>query len=169
MQVSKSLLIVCTMALCAGVISIRAQDTPAQAAARAALEQSMEEPAAAAPAAHATQPPAAPAAVAPAAASAPMAAQPMDNEAQAKAREALLQQMDQPAATDVAPAKKSGANTTGNGSGFAPIVAPPLPISAAKKQQLDALLVQYKADQISSEEYQKQRAAILAQPDATSH
>jgi hypothetical protein len=45
-----------------------------------------------------------------------------------------------------------------------PIEAPPLPISAAKKQQLDGLLMQYEADRISSAEYQTQRAAILAQP-----
>jgi hypothetical protein len=38
-----------------------------------------------------------------------------------------------------------------------------------KEQQLDALLAQYKADQISPGEYHKQRAAILAEPDATTH
>jgi hypothetical protein len=55
-------------------------------------------------------------------------------------------------------------NQFGNEPGFAPIVAPPLPISAAKQQQLAALLAQYEADQISPEEYHKQRAAILAGP-----
>jgi hypothetical protein len=44
------------------------------------------------------------------------------------------------------------------------MVAPALPISADKEQQLDTLLAQYKANLISPEEYQKQRAAILAAP-----
>ena len=39
-----------------------------------------------------------------------------------------------------------------------------LPISATKQEQLQALLVKYKADQITPDEYQTQRAAILAQP-----
>jgi hypothetical protein len=56
------------------------------------------------------------------------------------------------------------ATFAGNEPGFTPIVAPPLPISAAKQQQLAALLAQYEADQISPEEYHKQRAAILAGP-----
>jgi len=46
-----------------------------------------------------------------------------------------------------------------------PIVAPPLPISTSKESQLQALLEKYKADQITPAEYQKQRTAILAQPD----
>jgi hypothetical protein len=33
-----------------------------------------------------------------------------------------------------------------------------------KEQQLETLLAQYKADQISPEQYHKQRAAILAEP-----
>jgi hypothetical protein len=34
----------------------------------------------------------------------------------------------------------------------------------AKEQELQALLEKYKADQITPEEYHKQRAAILAEP-----
>ena len=37
MQVSKFLLNVCATAVCAGIVSVHAQDNPAQAAARAAL------------------------------------------------------------------------------------------------------------------------------------
>ncbi len=44
------------------------------------------------------------------------------------------------------------------------MTAPALPISASKEAQLQELTAKYKADQISPEEYQKQRAAILAQP-----
>ena len=56
------------------------------------------------------------------------------------------------------------ASSAGKEPGFTPIVAPPLPISAAKQQELDALLARYKADQITPDEYQKQRATILAEP-----
>jgi hypothetical protein len=45
-----------------------------------------------------------------------------------------------------------------------PINAPALPISTTKGQRLQALLALYKADQITPEQYQKQRAAILAGP-----
>jgi hypothetical protein len=44
------------------------------------------------------------------------------------------------------------------------MVAPPPPISAAKQQQLADLLVKYQTDQITPDEYQKQRADIMAQP-----
>ncbi len=47
-------------------------------------------------------------------------------------------------------------------SSFKPLEAPALPISAEKKAQLDDLLQRYKADLITPEEYQKQRAQILA-------
>jgi superfamily II DNA/RNA helicase len=52
----------------------------------------------------------------------------------------------------------------GKNLGLNPIVVPALPISAAKQEKLDALLVKYKADQITPEEYHTQRAAILAEP-----
>ena len=41
---------------------------------------------------------------------------------------------------------------------------PSLPISAEKEQRLQDLLVKYKADQITPEQYHTQRAAILAEP-----
>ena len=61
-------------------------------------------------------------------------------------------------------AQNKPAEYPGKEFGFKPIEPPPLPYSAAKQEQLDDLLTKYKADQISSEEYQKQRAAILAAP-----
>lgn len=42
------------------------------------------------------------------------------------------------------------------------MTAPPLPINAAQQQELDALLAQYRANQISPAQYQSQRAKILA-------
>lgn len=46
-------------------------------------------------------------------------------------------------------------------SEFAPISAPASPIGAGKQQKLLDLLTKYKADQISPEEYHRQRAAII--------
>ena len=48
--------------------------------------------------------------------------------------------------------------------GLKPVTAPALPIAADKASRLQALLTKYQADQISPEEYHKQRAAILAEP-----
>jgi hypothetical protein len=226
MQVSKFLLTVCTTAVCAGFISVHAQDNPAQAAARAALMNSMnsqststeqptnapilidssgvvpQKPSPPAPTTQIATPAPAPVAAAPVAAApvvqAPVAApQPLDAEAQARARAALLQTMglpptETPAATpaptatvmpapnavtptpatpmppEVKPVAAMPANASipqfANEPGYTPIVAPPLPISMTKEQQLETLLAQYKADQISPEQYHKQRAAILAEP-----
>lgn len=41
---------------------------------------------------------------------------------------------------------------------------PPSPLSASKQQQLEALLQQYKADQITPQQYHEQRAKILGEP-----
>jgi len=56
-----------------------------------------------------------------------------------------------------APAMKKGA-------AYQPIEAPPLPISADKEQRLQELLKKYRADQITPEQYQAERAKILAEP-----
>jgi hypothetical protein len=45
-----------------------------------------------------------------------------------------------------------------------PMSGPPSSLSAAKQQKLDALLQQYRADQISPEQYHEQRAKILSEP-----
>ena len=45
-----------------------------------------------------------------------------------------------------------------------PIVAPPLPISADKQTQLNALLEKYMANVITPGQYQTERAEILANP-----
>jgi hypothetical protein len=44
-----------------------------------------------------------------------------------------------------------------------PLEAPPLPISAEQEQRLQELLQKYKADQITPEQYQAQRAKILGE------
>jgi hypothetical protein len=67
------------------------------------------------------------------------------------------------------PAPPASVKQAGTAPDLQPIVAPPLPISMTKEEQLQALLDKYKADQITPEEYFKQREAILAEPDAMSH
>lgn len=75
---------------------------------------------------------------------------------------------EKPAAPAVAPAVKppppANANYAGKTLGFKPIEAPPPPVSAQKQAELQALLARYMANQVSPEEYQKERAAILAGP-----
>jgi hypothetical protein len=48
--------------------------------------------------------------------------------------------------------------------GLAQVNAPALPIPATKQEKLASLLQLYKADQLSPEEYQTRRAAIIAEP-----
>ena len=73
-----------------------------------------------------------------------------------------------PAAPETAPAIKPPPATNaiypGKELGLTPITAPPLPISADKQARLKALTDKYIANQISPEEYFKQREAILAGP-----
>jgi hypothetical protein len=46
---------------------------------------------------------------------------------------------------------------------FPPLAGPALPISVDKQQRLEGLLLRYKTDQITPEQYQAERARILAQ------
>jgi hypothetical protein len=62
------------------------------------------------------------------------------------------------------PVKAADVNYAGKDLGMKPIVAPALPIATSKADRLQSLLAKYKADQISPEEYHKQRSAILAEP-----
>jgi hypothetical protein len=62
------------------------------------------------------------------------------------------------------PAVMVATNLADNGPGRMQIVAPALPIGAAKAERLKALLGKYQADQITPAEYHQQRAAILAEP-----
>ncbi len=61
---------------------------------------------------------------------------------------------------------QSGAKASAakKGATVQPLEAPPLPISAEKEQRLQELLTKYKADQITPDQYQKERAKILAEP-----
>jgi hypothetical protein len=81
----------------------------------------------------------------------------------------VLQSPAMPAMIKVKPGVMSATNQinaiyTGKELGLKPIESPLLPVSAAQQAQLQALLAKYKANQITPEEYYKQRAEILAQP-----
>jgi hypothetical protein len=229
MQFSKFMPLVCAAVFCAGFISIRADDNPAQAAARAALEQKMQEldiqeassnaqataaaaqPAPASVPAETPQPPAIVVTSSgateeqPASPAAGTTSPGIDEQAivraaldkkmrELDAQEAAQQAAQQsstnaetPPVTAVAPEQPKPAETQpvqtapvqipvatappptiadypGKELGLKPIEPPASPVSADKEAQLQALLAKYMADQVSPEEYQKQRAAILAAP-----
>jgi hypothetical protein len=69
-----------------------------------------------------------------------------------------------PAAKLVRLPPPANGNYAGKTLGLKPVEAPPLPVSAKTEAKLKALLARYMADQISPSEYQKERAAILAEP-----
>lgn len=95
------------------------------------------------------------------------------DDATARMEEALRQAMAaQPAApAHPAPARTSPGKTVASTQSPARFTAAPLhndlipsPFSAVKQQKLDALLNRYKADQITPQEYHRQRAEIIAEP-----
>jgi hypothetical protein len=68
------------------------------------------------------------------------------------------------AAPVVKPASPADVDYAGKSLGLKQIEAPPVPVSAQKEMELQALLAKYMANQISPDEYQKARAVILAEP-----
>lgn len=184
MKISKLLPAAGILAVCVSFASVRAQDNPAQAAAREALMKHMNEvqapepqtpPAPAAPVEPAPVVPAEPVAapaveavapVAPAAIAEPVMAMPETNVVVEPAvampeTNAVVEPVVMMPETNAVAAPPAA---TVNSPGPIPIIAPPLPISMTKEQRLQALLMLYKADQITPEQYHKQRAAILAEP-----
>jgi hypothetical protein len=95
-----------------------------------------------------------------------------NNEAQSAANTALQQKMTelnqgqttpfQP--VPAAPPESSVPTYSGKASEYEPMVAPPLPISPDKQAQLQALNAKYMANEISPEDYFKQREEILSKP-----
>jgi hypothetical protein len=202
MKISNLLPLIGAVALCANICA-GADDNEAQAAARAALMQKMNdldsqqaEPASnqpSPPAPAETQPvmpPPAPEPVAPAATAEPPAppveAAPVAPEVQPAAPAPVEPEVVMPVAPPAPvvttpmpePPTESvrqnympvqrlpsrAMNYPGKKFGFKPIEPPPSPVSAEKEAALQALLDQYKADQITPEQYQVQRAEILNAP-----
>ena len=136
-----------------GTPTLRAEDTPAQAAARVALEQKLQE--------LNSNPPTAPA-PAPAVVNLPA----MDTPAQAAARAALEQKLqDLNNNPPTAPATASAVvKTAPHNTDVKPLPAAAVAVPLSKEERLRWLLVRYKADEITPQEYYTQRAAILAEP-----
>jgi hypothetical protein len=94
-----------------------------------------------------------------------------DDEATARARAATRQKIAEleaqqsagkPAPADAGPAK--GQVASESKPEFKSVAAPPLPISGSKEARLAELLRRYKADEITPDEYHRQRAKTLAEP-----
>jgi hypothetical protein len=83
-----------------------------------------------------------------------------DTPAQAAARTALLKQL-QATATNPPTAKPAPAAPPVKA---AAVTNTPPPIPMTKEQKLQELLVKYKANQLTPQQYHEQRAAILAKP-----
>jgi hypothetical protein len=156
MQIPKLLPVVCAVAFCASAIVAQAEDTPAQAACRAALMEKMNEwdvqqPQPAQPA----SPPVI--VVTPSGATQVQPSQPANAPAMTSppvTKAVVVQQ----------PSKPANISYPGKELGLKPIKAPPLPVSAVKEAQLQALLERYKVNQITPEQYHTERAKILAEP-----
>jgi hypothetical protein len=97
--------------------------------------------------------------------------QAMDPATLAKARDAMRQKLQQVEAESPAepetgspslsPGPRPAHRAPRSVMNFPKLEGPPPAISADKQQQLDSLLVKYKADQITPEQYQAERARIL--------
>ncbi len=160
MKIPKIPLWTSVLVLCGGV-TLQAEDTPVQAAARTAMMQKMHELDANPPVTAPTAPamavtPSGATTVAPAPGKVskttvnmtPMNSQPARTAAQKPA-------------TPPAPAV---ANIPAGDAGFKPMPVPPSSLPLTKEEKLNWLLQRYKADQITPEEYHQQRAALLAKP-----
>ena len=100
-------------------------------------------------------------------ASAPSAQATADDEASARARAALRQKMVELDAQPPPPSQAWPGDkpvSAASRADLKPLPAPPSPFSGPKEARLADLLRQYKADEISPEQYHKQRAKILTEP-----
>lgn len=149
MQTSKISILVCALAVGTAFV-VQAADNPAPAAARAAVA---EEPVVMTPVNGEAK-----------AAKAAAKAKVKQDAAQAAAEAKAQKEAAKKAAAKAKKENKKSAVAASAASEMKPIMAPASPIAAAKEQRLQALLVKYKADQVSPEEYQRERAAILAEP-----
>jgi hypothetical protein len=175
MQISKLLLAISVVVCGTSICVVRADDTPAQAAARAALLEKMNElnqqpaqptqPAPPAQPAQPNQPP--PIMVTPSGATQVQPAMTIPAITNRPPVVSRRPSGNQPPPKSPPPPRQPVVvppNQPMSSPGLAPIMAPPLPISPSKEAQLQALLQQYKSDQITPEQYQIERAKILAEP-----
>jgi hypothetical protein len=153
-------------------LALRATDTPAQAAARAQVVEKLKalEAQQAVMTSHSNAvhvmiaPPAHPTVVA-----TPVATKDAEPVLKPVAKAKLNQDpipvpVKTPAPAVVNPTVPSPVTDVGNDIGLKMAAPPALPLAASKEARLQTLLMKYQADQISPEEYHKQRAEILAEP-----
>jgi hypothetical protein len=227
MRISNLLSAACAAAFLTGSLALRAQDTPAQAAARAALMQKMTEldaqqsqPTNSNPLASVVIPPSAgqeqavqpavvtptipppvvppptapeaapvvnppppvivvtpsgaqqqvpgsnqqPAVKPPPAKSVKPPVAPAVKSPPAKPVKPPVKPVKPPAAPVVKPPPPTDTGYAGKSLGLPPYVPPPPPVSAKKEAELHALLAKYMADQMTPDEYQKARSAVMAEP-----
>jgi hypothetical protein len=63
-----------------------------------------------------------------------------------------------------APVQKPARNSVEPSMSLPQLTGPPSSLSSAKQQKLDELLQQYRADQLTPQQYHEQRAKILSEP-----
>lgn len=198
MRISKWYLVVCAAAFCGSMVTVRADNTPAQAAALAAMEAKMGElnaqsastnapqnstPAMPEQSAHA---PAMTAPATPAPAEKPaMTTRPSSNRGlfapvpppsgSMSAGPTTANNMQPSKAGQTSPpvtvppsfftrsSQSTNAFYPGKLLHLKPITAPPPPVSPAQVAQLQALLEKYDANAITPEQYQAERAKIMAE------
>jgi hypothetical protein len=167
MQISRLLLSVCVAAFGLAALSIRAVDNPAQTQppaatspettpSKAELKKQAEANAKALKEAEKK---------AKAEAAAKQKAEKAERKKQAEADAKARKEAE---AKQKAEAGKPGQSGTkaqvGKAPAIKPIETPPLPISADKEQRLKELLQKYRTEEITPEQYHKERAKILAEP-----
>jgi hypothetical protein len=185
MRIPKLLPVVCAAAFCAGFITVRAEDNPTQAAARAALMEKLnqwdvQQPPPAQPAqptqpSQPSQPATSPAVVVtPSGAVQEQPGQPTNapsktNVVAGKQSKKTAAPKTKPAAAEtkpvvVQPSKPASPALSGKEPGLQPVKAPAPVIAADKKAKLQALLEKYEANQITPDQYHTERAKIMAAP-----
>jgi hypothetical protein len=156
MQLFKWFSAVCAVALCASFITVRADDNPAPAAAPEQTNQPTVT-SAATPETNAPAETVAPASI-PVTSPGAVVVQPGESATNVTKTVSIKTEKKTKAP------QTTGAPNLVKGSVLQPIVAPPLPISADKQAQLQALLAKYMANAITPGQYQTERAKILADP-----
>lgn len=157
MQISRLLLPVCVAAFGMAALPLRAEDNATQSAPPTAKSQKT-------PAGQTTLKKQAEANVPARKETGPQptvetqANKPADAPAQEQAQTTVVTKQGQPEKS----VKKAEARM--KPAAFKPIERPPLPTSEDKAQRLTALLLKYRADEITPGQYQAERARILAEP-----
>jgi hypothetical protein len=181
MHTSKNLFLAGAAALCLTTFAVHAKDTDADAQLREAMRSKMSETKPQAAPKAPTAVPAAPAKPVTTTAPANTATKPAVTVTTTKVvttaspatstsetdamREAMRARIagEAPAAAVTSSSATAAAMPSAQAASLTTLTPPPSPLSATKAQRLQALLEQYKTDQITPEQYHAQRAKIIAE------